>query len=190
MRQQSGGSHRRQSGPHDQAGSYEPGPHGSSYRGGPDAYRVQQPYQQQQQQRDGYYQQPGAYQQQPDSRYRQQDYYRHDGYAPAPPPRKKRRVFLWVFFAVQTLFLIWLIGGLATGNHSNATDLAQACNGHNWYPLFKSQADCHLHYNVALNDAQNVGKGLGIAFIVVFWIIVDFFLGLGYGIYRLATRGR
>jgi hypothetical protein len=41
-----------------------------------------------------------------------------------------------------------------------------------------------------LNDAQNVGKGLGVAVIVIIWIVVDFFLGLGYGIYRLATRPR
>ncbi|MGH3305822.1 MAG: hypothetical protein ACRDOK_30025 [Streptosporangiaceae bacterium] len=113
------------------------------------------------------------------------------GYAPAaPPPRKKRRIFMWFFFAVQALLLIWLITALATGNHSNTTDLAQACNGHNWFPLFKSHADCMTHYNNALNDAQDVGKGIGVALIVVIWVVVDFFLGLGYGIYRLATRSR
>jgi len=26
--------------------------------------------------------------------------------------------------------------------------------------------------------------------VVIVWIVVDFFLGLGYGIYRLATRSR
>jgi len=46
------------------------------------------------------------------------------------------------------------------------------------------------HYNVALNDAQNVGKGVGAAVVVTVWIVVDFILGLGYGIYRLATRSR
>lgn len=112
------------------------------------------------------------------------------GYAPGPRPRRKRRIFMWFFFAVQALFLIWLIAGLATGHDSNASALAQVCGGHNWYPLFKSHADCMTHYNNALNDAQNVGKGLGAAVIVIIWIVVDFFLGLGYGIYRLATRPR
>ena len=28
------------------------------------------------------------------------------------------------------------------------------------------------------------------AVVVIVWIVVDFFLGLGYGIYRLATRSR
>lgn len=112
------------------------------------------------------------------------------GYAPSAQPRRKRRIFMWFFFAVQALFLIWLIAGIATGSHSNATDLAQACNGHNWFPLFKSHADCMTHYNNALNDAQDIGKGIGVALIVIVWIVVDFFLGLGYGVYRLATRSR
>lgn len=54
--------------------------------------------------------------------------------------------------------------------------------------LFKSQADCNQHYAHALNEATNVGKGIGVAFIVIVWMVVDFFLGLGYGIYRLASR--
>jgi len=45
------------------------------------------------------------------------------------------------------------------------------------------------HYNVALNDAQAVGKGLGVALIVIISVVIDFFLGHGYRIYRLATRG-
>ena len=112
------------------------------------------------------------------------------GYAPGARPRRRRRIFMWFFFAVQALFLIWLITGLATGHDNNATALAQVCGGHNWFPLFKSNADCMTHYNNALNDAQNVGKGIGVALVVVIWIVVDFFLGLGYGIYRLATRSR
>jgi hypothetical protein len=27
-----------------------------------------------------------------------------------------------------------------------------------------------------------------VAFIVIIWMVVDFFLGIGYGIYRLASR--
>jgi len=129
--------------------------------------------------------QPGYQQRQP-----QQGYYPQAGYAPRRLPRKRRRVFMWVFFAIQALFLIWLISVLAAGHTSNAQTLAQNCTGHNWYPIFKSQADCMTHYNVALNDAQNIGKGLGVVFVIIVWMVVDFFVGLGYGIYRLATRSR
>ena len=109
---------------------------------------------------------------------------------PAAPPKKKRRVFMWVFFAIQAIFIIWIITGIAshgTGPTAAAQAAHQCANG-GWQPLFKSQADCVKHYSVALNDAANTGKGLGVALIVVFWVVVDFFLGIGYGIYRLASR--
>lgn len=83
------------------------------------------------------------------------------------PPKKKRRIFLWFFLAVQVLFIIWIIAGLASGNdnsHCGSLD-AKTCN-----------------------DASNVGKGIGVAIIVVFWVVVDFLLAVIYGIYRLAKR--
>jgi len=109
---------------------------------------------------------------------------------PQPKPRKKRRVFLWVFLAIQVIFVIWIIAGVAT-NPAGPTAAAQAahqCANGGWQGLFSSQADCQKHYAVALNDAGNVGKGIGVAVIVIAWVLVDFFLGLGYGIYRLASR--
>lgn len=109
---------------------------------------------------------------------------------PAAPPRKKRRVFMWIFFAIQVLFIIWIITGVASkgSGPSAATQAANQCANGGWQGLFKSQADCVKHYSVALNDAANTGKGLGVAIIVVVWVVVDFFLAVGYGIYRLATR--
>lgn len=127
----------------------------------------------------------------------QEQYPPQPRYAPQPPPaqqwqqpRKKRRVFLWVFLGIQAVFIIWIIAGLAShpAGPTAAQQAAQQCANHGWYPLFKSQADCQQHYAVALNDAGNVGKGIGVAFIVIFWMVVDFFTGLGYGIYRLASR--
>lgn len=108
---------------------------------------------------------------------------------PAPQQRRKRRVFLWVFLAVQVLFIVWIIAGMAT-THTAPTQaqLAQGCYNHNWYPLFKSQADCVTHYGGALTDAGNAGKAIGVGLVVVFWLVVDFLLGIGYGIYRLARR--
>ena len=108
---------------------------------------------------------------------------------PTATPRKKRRVFLWVFLTIQALFILWLVVGMATVHTGpSAADLAAGCYNHNWWPLFKSQADCVTHYGAALQEAGNVGKGIGAALIVALWFFVDFFLGLGYGIYRLASR--
>jgi hypothetical protein len=111
---------------------------------------------------------------------------------PVPAQRKKRRVFLWVFLAVQVLFLIWIIAGVAShpAGPTAAQQAAQQCANNGWYPLFKSAADCQVHYAHALNEASTAGKGIGVAIIVIFWVVVDFFLGLGYGIYRLASRPR
>jgi hypothetical protein len=115
------------------------------------------------------------------------------GWQPAPPvrPRKKRRVFLWVFLAIQALFVVWLVAGLAT-THTGATQaqLTSACYHHNWWPLYKSQADCVTHFGALMNDAGNTGKALGAGLIVLFWVVVDIILGISYGVYRLATRGR
>ena len=107
-----------------------------------------------------------------------------------PAPRRKRRIFLWVFLAVQAVFIIWIVGGLAShpAGPTAAQQAAQECANGGWQVLFKSQADCQVHYAHALNEAGNVGKGLGVAAIVIFWMVADFFLGLGYGIYRLASR--
>ena len=105
--------------------------------------------------------------------------------------RRRRRVFLWVFLAIQALFLIWIITAVATV-HTGATQaqLAQACYHHNWYLLFKSQADCVQHYGGALNDAGTAGKAIGVGLVIVFWMVVDVILGVSYGVYRLATRSR
>jgi hypothetical protein len=120
----------------------------------------------------------------------QRQYAPQPQYAPGPVPRKKRRVFLWVFLAIQVLFIIWIIAGVAShpAGPSAAQQAAQQCANGGWQGLFKSQADCQVHYAHALNDAGNVGKGIGVAVIVIVWVVVDFFVGLGYGIYRLASR--
>jgi hypothetical protein len=103
-------------------------------------------------------------------------------------PRKKRRIFLWVFLAIQVLFIAWVISAAVTGTGPSASDVAQGCDNGAWQGLFTSHADCVKHYAVALSDAGNTGKGIAVALIVVIWVIVDFLVGLTYGIYRLARR--
>ncbi len=67
---------------------------------------------------------------------------------------------------MQVLFIVWLVTGLASGSSPPCGSLdAQSCQ-----------------------NATNVGKGIGVAIIVIFWIVVDSLLALIYGIYRLAKR--
>lgn len=82
--------------------------------------------------------------------------------------KKKRHIFLWVFLAVQVLFLIWIITG-ATSSVGPETDCGSL-----------SQQAC--------NDAASVGTGIGVALIIGVWFGTDLFMGLVYGIYRLAKR--
>lgn len=43
-------------------------------------------------------------------------------------------------------------------------------------------------YGRTLNDATDTGKGIGVALVIVLWCVVDFLVGGGYAIYRLASR--
>jgi uncharacterized membrane protein len=86
----------------------------------------------------------------------------------APAPKKKRRIFLWVFLAVQVLFLIWIISGVSSAGGD--------------------PTDCGSLSKKACNDAEAVGTGIGVALIIGLWMVVDFFLAVIYGVYRLAKR--
>jgi hypothetical protein len=106
-------------------------------------------------------------------------------------PRRKRRVFVWVFLALQALFLLWIIVAVTTANTGpSQADLASGCYNHHWYPLFASQADCVTHYGNALNTAGQLGTGVGVALVIALWVAVDVILGVSYAVYRLSTRNR
>jgi Protein of unknown function (DUF2510) len=114
----------------------------------------------------------------------------HRQHSSRKAPRKRRRVFLWVFLAIQALFIIWIIFGLhsAAGSSNPAADAARYCANGQWYPLFKSQADCTQHYGGALADAKDAGTAIGVGLVIALWVAVDVILGISYGIYRLARR--
>jgi hypothetical protein len=100
-------------------------------------------------------------------------------------------VFLWVFLAIQALFLLWLVVGLVTVQTGPShAELASTCYNHNWYPLYNSQADCVHNYGATLTGVGDVGKAAGAALIIGLWVAVDAILGISYGVYRLATRSR
>lgn len=84
------------------------------------------------------------------------------------PVKKKRRIFLWFFLAIQVLFIIWIIAGASSG--SGQPD------------------DCGTLSAETCNTASDAGTAIGVFLVIVFWMIVDFLLGVGYAIYRLAKR--
>jgi hypothetical protein len=108
-----------------------------------------------------------------------------------PARRRKRRIFLWFFLAVQVIFLIWLITGVAGTSGSGADAHAQAVSycSRSWQGLYNSYADCVTSYGNTLNAASDTGKGIGAGLIIALWVAVDVILGVTYGIYRLASRG-
>ena len=85
---------------------------------------------------------------------------------PALPPKKRRRVFMWFFLAVQVLFLIWVIAGAASAGGADCGSLdAKTCS-----------------------DASNAGTAIGVVLVIVLWAVVDIILGITYLVVRLARR--
>ncbi len=90
------------------------------------------------------------------------------GQPEATPPKRRRRIFLWAFMAVQVLFVLWIVTGIASGGGT--------------------PSDCAGLDEETCNAAQNIGTGLGVALIVGLWMVVDFLISVIYGVYRLAKR--
>ncbi|MFJ8464180.1 hypothetical protein [Streptomyces swartbergensis] len=93
----------------------------------------------------------------------------------SPPPtegpkKKPRRIFLWVFLAVQALFLIWIIVGV------NEAGDDPSCEGLTGEAL------------ELCRDAGDVGTAIGVGLVIGLWAAVDIILGITYGIYRLGQR--
>ncbi|MDR6976851.1 hypothetical protein J2X68_003544 [Streptomyces sp. 3330] len=88
-----------------------------------------------------------------------------------PRPKKRHRVFLWIFLAIQILFLIWVITGAASG--SGTPEDCRGLTGDNLK---------------LCEDADDVGTTIGVGLIIGLWAAVDVILGFTYVVYRLATR--
>lgn len=86
----------------------------------------------------------------------------------APPAKKKRRIFMWFFLALQALFIIWIISAIAGAGGD--------------------PSDCGSLSKETCNDAEAVGTGIGVAFIFVIWIVVDFLLFIPWVVIKLARR--
>lgn len=106
-------------------------------------------------------------------------------------PWKPKKVFLYVFLGIQAIFIIWLITGMKSDNTAVTATSAQVvnyCKGNGWQALYSSYADCAKNYAATLTAAGDVGKGMGASLVVIIWVVVDFLVGLTYGIYRLVKR--
>ncbi len=82
--------------------------------------------------------------------------------------KKKKRLFLWFFLAIQAIFIIWIITGINASSNDTST--------------------CGSLSAKACQDAHNAGAGIGVFLIIVLWVLVDIILGIGYGVYKLASR--
>lgn len=89
-----------------------------------------------------------------------------------PPVRKRKRLFMWFFLAVQALFLIWIIAG------ASSSTTAKSCANLTGQALKTCQ------------DASHVGTGIGVFLIIIFWVIVDILLTLVWAVVRLSSRRR
>lgn len=104
-------------------------------------------------------------------------------------PHKRRRVFMWFFLAVQALFLVWLVVGLATAHPGPTTaQVAQFCGNGQWQGVFTSYHDCVVHGANGLRAAGEIGTGIGAALIIGLWVAVDVILGIGRLVVVLARR--
>ncbi len=97
------------------------------------------------------------------------------------PPRRRRRVFPWVFLAIQALFVIWVIAGVAGGG-SIDSGAAAYCHAHPSQFLPFSQ--CVSDYG----GGEKVGAAIGLGLVVALWALVDIILGISYAVWRLARR--
>jgi len=102
-------------------------------------------------------------------------------YGGPPPRRKRRRVFLWVFLAIQVLFVIWVIAGAASGGSSHS-DAAAYCHAHPGQ--FLSFSQCVSDYG----GGAKVGAAIGAGLVVLLWAVADVILGVSYGVWKLARR--
>ncbi len=87
-------------------------------------------------------------------------------------PKRKKGIFLWVFLAVQILFLVWIIGGAGSADLPDCTGLKG-----------NKLSNCEME-----SAGGASGTGIGVVLIVGLLCVTDFLLGVGYAIYRLANR--
>src|SRR5438105_11943872 len=75
-------------------------------------------------------------------------------YQKQQPRKKRKRIFMWTFLAIQALFLIWIIAGIASVHpEPTASDIANLCGNGQWQGVFTSYHDCVVHGAHGLTEA-------------------------------------
>jgi hypothetical protein len=105
-------------------------------------------------------------------------------------PRKRRRVFMWTFLAVQAAFLAWVIAGMSQPTGPSPAEIQQYCGNGAWQGLFTSYHDCVVHGANGLTAAGDIGKGIGAALVIGLWVATDVILGVGRLVVVFARCGR
>jgi hypothetical protein len=105
-------------------------------------------------------------------------------------PRKRKRVFMWCFIALQAVFLAWVITGISTANNApSAAEVHKGCDNGAWVGLFQSHADCMTHYAAGLSQAGNAGTAIGVGIVIALWVACDVILGIGRLVVIFSRRG-
>jgi hypothetical protein len=104
--------------------------------------------------------------------------------------RKPRRVFMWFFLVIQVIFVAWVIGGIASHTGATTADVNAGCLHGAWQGLFKSQADCLVHYRAGLDQAAAAGTAIGVGLVIGLWVAVDAILGITRLVVLTARRHR
>ncbi|OLT10883.1 hypothetical protein BJF79_25280 [Actinomadura sp. CNU-125] len=79
---------------------------------------------------------------------------------PRAEPRRRHRVFPWIFLVVQLLFLVWVILGADSGGECSP-DSKGACEA---------------------------GTAIGVGLIIALWVAVDIILALTYLVFKIFRR--
>jgi len=92
----------------------------------------------------------------------------------ATPQRKRRRIFPWVFLAIQVLFLVLIISAAHSSHNQSVADCATQSA--------LSSKDCQ--------SASDAGTAIGVGVLVAFWVAFDLIVGITYAIIRMTRRDR
>jgi hypothetical protein len=91
---------------------------------------------------------------------------------PGPPPRRKRRIFMWFFLAVQVLFLVAIIAGAVGGHNQNVKTCA--------HDTVIGAKDCQA--------ASDAGTTIGVGLLIGLWVATDVILALVWIVRVLSSR--
>lgn len=83
--------------------------------------------------------------------------------------KRNYHVGMWLFLAVQALFLVWVISGIASAGNTG---------------------DCGTLDRQTCQDAANTGTAIGVGIVIAFWAFVDVILGMIWLIVHFARKGK